>query len=35
LADVAMIPFIDRINNLRPEIFKGGNYPRVVSCTIE
>ena len=31
LADVAMIPFIDRINNLRPEIFKGGNYPRVVS----
>jgi glutathione S-transferase len=31
LADIAMIPFIDRMTKLRPEIFDGGKYPKLVS----
>jgi hypothetical protein len=31
LADVAMIPFIDRITKLRPEILGCGKYPKVMS----
>jgi glutathione S-transferase len=31
LADVAMIPFIDRITNLRPAIFEDGKYPKLMS----
>jgi glutathione S-transferase len=31
LADIAMIPFIDRIAKLRPEILESGKYPRVMS----
>ena len=29
LADFAMTPFVDRIRNLRPEFFEGGQYPRL------
>src|SRR5262245_51502856 len=31
LADIAMIPFIDRIAKLRPEILESGKYPNVMS----
>jgi glutathione S-transferase len=31
LADIAIIPFIDRIAKLRPEILESGKYPRVIS----
>lgn len=31
LADIAMIPFIDRIAKLRPEILGSGKYPNVMS----
>jgi glutathione S-transferase len=31
LADIAMIPFIDRITKLRPELFKNGHYPKLIS----
>jgi glutathione S-transferase len=30
LADIAMIPFIDRIRNLRPEFLSYDDYPRLV-----
>ena len=30
LADIAMIPFIDRINNLRPDFVDGDKFPRLV-----
>ena len=29
LADMAAVPFVDRIRNLRPEFFKGGRYPHL------
>jgi glutathione S-transferase len=29
LADIAMIPFVDRITNLRPEMFEGRSYPKL------
>jgi glutathione S-transferase len=29
LADIAMIPFIDRIRNLRPQFLSGDDYPRL------
>ena len=31
LADIAMIPFIDRIRNLRPEFMPAERYPRLVA----
>src|ERR1019366_6852194 len=30
LADIAMIPFIDRIRNLRPDFLPEGDYPRLL-----
>jgi glutathione S-transferase len=29
LADIAMVPFIDRIMNLRPDFMPDGTYPRL------
>jgi glutathione S-transferase len=29
LADIAMVPFVERINDLRPDLLSGGAWPRV------
>ncbi|MGY9005826.1 MAG: glutathione S-transferase family protein [Alphaproteobacteria bacterium] len=29
LADIAMVPFVERINDLRPDLLSGGTWPRV------